>query len=155
MNDRCAAGTGKFLEVMARTLGFSMERFAALPPDGGESVKLSSMCTVFAESEVVSLIAKGVERAEIARAVQRSVANRVAGMARRFPLEEDIVFAGGCAHNSTLGRLIEEGVGKPLKIAAAPEFTGALGAALYAGEGGAWPGRTAEKEIVGVADEGE
>ena len=134
MNDRCAAGTGRFLEVMAKTLGFSMEDFAALPPGGEEGAKLSSICTVFAESEVVSLIAKGVKRTSIALAVQRSVATRVAGMAKRFSLEDDVVFAGGCAHNSSLRAMIEEGVGRPLKVAAVPEITGALGAALYAGE---------------------
>ena len=134
MNDRCAAGTGKFLEVMARTLGFSMEEFAALSPNGGEVVKLSSMCTVFAESEVISLIAKGGDRADIARAVQRSVANRVTSMVKRLPVEEDVVFAGGCAQNLCLRAMIKESLGKGLEVALTPEIVGALGAALYAAE---------------------
>jgi (R)-2-hydroxyacyl-CoA dehydratese activating ATPase len=134
MNDRCAAGTGKFLEVMGKSLGFSIEELANLPADGTEAWKLSSMCTVFAESEVVSLIARGVPRAEIARAVHRSVASRVAGMAKRFSLAEELVFAGGCANNRSLCRMLEDQLGRSLKVSAAPELTGALGAALYAAE---------------------
>lgn len=135
MNDRCAAGTGKFLEVMARTLGFSMEHFASLPRGAGEGVKLSSMCTVFAESEVVSLISKRIEREEIARGIHRAVASRIAGMAKRFSLEGEIVFAGGCAHNRSLREMIEESLGRSLLVPESPEMTGALGAALSACEG--------------------
>lgn len=134
MNDRCAAGTGKFMEVMAAALGFTMDEFASLPPLEGEDVKLSSMCTVFAESEVVSLIAKGADRADIGRAVQRAVAGRVAGMAKRFPLEGEVVFAGGCANNACLRRMLEQSLGRPVSVHSAPEITGAFGAALHAAE---------------------
>ncbi len=132
MNDRCAAGTGKFLEIMAGSLGYSIEEFGSLTETDAAVMQLNSMCTVFAESEAVSLIAKGVSREKIAMAVHRSVAARVTAMAGRLPLHEDVVFAGGCAGNLALATMIGEGLGKVLKSAPMAEFTGALGAALYA-----------------------
>lgn len=134
MNDRCAAGTGKFLEIMARTLGYSMEEFGAHPAPGQREIQLSSMCTVFAESEVVSLIAKGVGRDEIATAIHRAVAARVAAMAKRTPLEDDVVFAGGCGHNPLLRELLEKALGRTLRVSNTPEITGAVGAAFHAAE---------------------
>ncbi len=132
MNDRCAAGTGKFLEIMARTLGYSVEEFGAQPAPGRMDIQLSSMCTGFAESEVVSLIAKGVGRDEIAAAIHRAVAARVAAMAKRTALEDDVVFAGGCAHNALLRELLEKVLGRTLCVARTPEITGAVGAAFHA-----------------------
>jgi predicted CoA-substrate-specific enzyme activase len=132
MNDRCAAGTGKFLEIMARTLGYSIEEFGATQSAGRREFQLSSMCTVFAESEVVSLIAKGVTREEIAVAIHRAVAGRVVAMLKRISVEDDVVFAGGCAHSSLLRELLEKSLGKKLSIARLPETTGAVGAAFYA-----------------------
>ncbi|HJV64319.1 MAG TPA: acyl-CoA dehydratase activase [Geomonas sp.] len=133
MNDRCAAGTGKFLEVMARSLGYDLEAFGALPDEEGEGITISSMCTVFAESEVVSLIARGAGRSKIAAAIHRAVAARVAGMVKRIPAEEEIVFAGGCARGSLLRSMLERSLGKRLLVPKFPEITGALGAALCAG----------------------
>ena len=132
MNDRCAAGTGKFLEVMARTLGYDLATFGAVAPEEGEEIQISSMCTVFAESEVVSLIARGVSRSRIATSIHRAVAARVAGMVKRFPAEEEIVFAGGCAHSPLLRGMLEKSLGKRLFVPRVPEITGALGAALCA-----------------------
>ncbi len=132
MNDRCAAGTGKFVEIMAKALGYSLEDFGHVSPEGQAELQINSMCTVFAESEVISLITKGVGREEIALALHRSVANRVVSMVRRVALEEDVVFAGGCAKNNLLRSLLESGTGKTIKVAENPEITGALGAALYA-----------------------
>lgn len=130
MNDRCAAGTGRFLEIMAKTLGFTMEEFGARASDEGGAVQISSMCAVFAESEVISLISRGVGRESIAMAVLRAVAGRVSAMAKRLPLTDDIVFAGGCANNSALKREIEKSLGTGLIVGHAPELTGAFGAAL-------------------------
>lgn len=132
MNDRCAAGTGKFIEVMARTLGWSLDEFAARGAAAVDEVRLSSMCAVFAESEVVSLIARGVPREAIAAAVLRAVAERVASLAARLPLAEEIVFAGGCARNPALAALIEKSLGRRLLIRDHAEFTGAVGAAFLA-----------------------
>lgn len=132
MNDRCAAGTGKFVEIMAKALGYSLDGFGSVSPEGAGELKINSMCTVFAESEVISLITKGADREDIAIALLRSITNRVLSMVRRIPLEEDIVFAGGCAQNGLLKILLEEKIGRKVKVAQRPEITGALGAALYA-----------------------
>jgi len=134
MNDRCAAGTGKFIEIMAKTLNYSIEDFGNMTPKRNKGIRINSMCTVFAESEVVSLIAKGESREDIAVALHRLVANRVLSMLNRIPLEEDIVFAGGCAKNQCLKGLIEHALGRTICVADTPEITGALGAALYAME---------------------
>lgn len=136
MNDRCSAGTGKFLEIMARALGYPMEEFGSGPSENGE-VKISSMCTVFAESEVVSLISRGVSRQAIAGAIHRAIADRVLGMLKRVQVQGDVVFSGGCAKNRTLREMLERGMEMPLCVAEAPEITGALGAALYAEKEGA------------------
>ncbi len=132
MNDRCAAGTGKFLEIMAKNLGFAVEEFGARAPEEEGAIQISSMCAVFAESEVVSLISRGVGRESVAMAVLRSVAARVSAMAKRLPLHDDIVFAGGCAHNSVLRQAIEKNLGRRLIVGETPELTGAFGAALIA-----------------------
>jgi len=136
MNDRCAAGTGKFLEIMAKNLDYSLEEFGSEALTARQEIQLSSMCTVFAESEVVSLTAKGVEREEIAMAIHRAVINRLASMAKRFPLREEVVFAGGCAHNPCLKKLLEQSLKRNIQVACAPEMTGALGAALFAEQHG-------------------
>jgi len=136
MNDRCAAGTGKFLEIMAKNLGYSLEEFGIAALTANQEIQLSSMCTVFAESEVVSLTAKGVAREEIAMAIHRAIITRVASMAKRFPLQDEIVFAGGCAYNPCLKGLLEQSLKKPVQVASLPEMTGALGAALFAEEEG-------------------
>ena len=136
MNDRCAAGTGKFLEIMAKNLDYSLEEFGSKALTAHQDIQLSSMCTVFAESEVVSLTAKGVEREEIAMAIHRAVINRLASMAKRLPLREEVVFAGGCAHNPCLKKLLEQGLKRNIRVGSVPEMTGALGAALFAEQHG-------------------
>ncbi|MDA8327334.1 MAG: acyl-CoA dehydratase activase [Nitrospiraceae bacterium] len=132
MNDRCAAGTGKFVEIMARALGYCIEDFGSVPLMQTTQMQINSMCTVFAESEVISLITKGARREDIALALHRSVANRVLSMVRRVAVEDEVVFAGGCARNNLLKSLLEAGAGKKIKVAENPEITGALGAALFA-----------------------
>jgi len=136
MNDRCAAGTGKFLEIMAKNLDYSLEEFGSKALTARQDIQLSSMCTVFAESEVVSLTAKGVEREEIAMAIHRAVINRLASMAKRFPLREEVVFAGGCAHNPCLKKLLEQSLKRNIQVTSVPEMTGAVGAALLAEKDG-------------------
>lgn len=133
-NDRCAAGTGRFLEVMARALGYPLEEFGDTERTESDVVQINSLCTVFAESEVVSLIAKGRKREDIAIAIHRSIAQRVLSMLKRLAVEKDIVFAGGCARNPCLRGILEKAIGNVL-VAEVPEITGALGAALYAKDG--------------------
>ena len=134
MNDRCAAGTGKFLEVMARTLGYEIDDFGREALLAKKDLKISSMCTVFAESEVTSLIAKGESRREIARGLHESVIRRAAGMIKRVSSPGDIVFTGGFASNACSAPSLEAKMGRKVLIADEPQFVGALGAALLAAE---------------------
>lgn len=134
MNDRCAAGTGKFLEIMAHALGYDIERFGAEALTAEKETTISSMCTVFAESEVTSLIAKGQDRREIALGLHASVVRRVAAMIQRVAPDGDIVFTGGVAQNPCMRTLLEDKLGRRVLYPEAPQFTGALGAALLARE---------------------
>lgn len=134
MNDRCAAGTGKFLEIMARTLGFDIEKFGWEALQAGKDLNISSMCTVFAESEVTSLIAKGKNRREIARGLHASVIRRAAGMINRVSAEGDIVFTGGVAKNPCMRTLLADKLGRNILAPDDPQQVGALGAALLAWE---------------------
>ncbi len=133
MNDRCAAGTGRFLENMARTLGLEIEQFGphALG-SGGRAVRISSLCTVFAESEVVSLIARGEDSRRVALGLHQAIVDRVGSMVRRVGVQERFVFAGGVAHNRCLQQLFAEALGVPLTVPDDPQIVGALGAALHA-----------------------
>ena len=133
MNDRCAAGTGRFLEAMARVMGMSIEEFGqyALKADG-IGVKINSMCTVFAESEVISLIAKNEDGRRIALGLHEAISERIAGMARRVGLKQNIVFAGGVAKNPCITLLLSQKLGQELTVPEEPQIVGALGAAVTA-----------------------
>ena len=133
MNDRCAAGTGKFLEIMARTLGFSVEEFGDESLKADKDLQISSMCTVFAESEVTSLLARGMDRREIGLGLHRSVVRRAVSMLKRVAADGDMVFAGGVARNACMRSLLEEALKRPLLVPDDPQMVGALGAALLAG----------------------
>ena len=134
MNDRCAAGTGKFLEIMARTLGFDIEEFGREALMAEKDLNISSMCTVFAESEVTSLIARGADRRSIARGLHTSVLRRAVGMVNRISTDGNIIFTGGVAKNTCLGHLLSEKLGRDVKVPDDPQMIGALGAALLARE---------------------
>ena len=136
MNDRCAAGTGKFLEVMAKALGFSIDQFGEEALKASKDLKINSMCTVFAESEVTSLIARGENRLEIARGLHASVAKRAVSMLKRISINRTIVFAGGVARNICMCHMLEELLAQEIKIPNDPQIVGALCAALLAGEQG-------------------
>jgi (R)-2-hydroxyacyl-CoA dehydratese activating ATPase len=132
MNDRCAAGTGRFLEVMATALGFTMDEFVAAAGRARGALKLGSMCTVFAESEVVSAVARGHSREELALGIHRAIADRTTAMLRRLALEDDIVFCGGGALNACLHRLVGEQLGRSVHVPADPQVVAAVGCALHA-----------------------
>ena len=134
MNDRCAAGTGKFLEIMAAALGYDIDDFGRQALATEKDINISSMCTVFAESEVTSLIAKGESRREIARGLHSSVIRRAAGMINRVSSEGDIVFTGGVAKNPCMQALLAEKLTRKVLIPEDPQSVGALGAALLAAE---------------------
>ncbi len=132
MNDKCAAGTGRFLEVMARALEVEVEELSDLAARAERAAPVSSVCTVFAESEVVSLIGQGVARPEIARGILNSVADRVLSMAKRIGLVPPVTMTGGVAKNKGVVQALESRLGTKLRIPDEPQIAGALGAALIA-----------------------
>ena len=132
MNDKCAAGTGKFLEVMAQTLGYELDELGREALESTRDIKINSMCTVFAESEVTSLINSGHDRRDIAMGLHRSIARRSIGMLKRVLKEGPILFAGGVARNVCMVQLIKEAFDCDVLIPRDPQIVGALGAALIA-----------------------
>ena len=134
MNDRCAAGTGKFLEIMAKALGFTLDDFGPKALQAESESAVSSMCTVFAESEVTSLIAKGGDRREIARGLHRSVVRRSVAMLNRISPTGSLVFTGGVARNPCIRTLLQEELQHPVLLPDQPQHIGAYGAALFAME---------------------
>jgi predicted CoA-substrate-specific enzyme activase len=133
MNDRCAAGTGRFLEMMAHALGYSIDTFG-LHCEDGEQIAVNSLCAVFAESEVISLITKGVKREAIAMALHHSIITKVTSLAKRVGIRDDVVFAGGCAKNPCLTRLLAQRLNKTVLTHEMPDMLSAYGAALCAGD---------------------
>ncbi|WP_129125686.1 acyl-CoA dehydratase activase [Geomonas oryzae] len=129
MNDKCAAGTGRFLQVMAGVLGVSLEELGSISA-GAEPVRISSMCAVFAESEIIGLLAKGVDKGRIAAGVFQSIASRMQGLAGKVSVSGGITFSGGVALNPAICRAIGSGLGAEVLVPAAPQLVGALGAAL-------------------------
>ncbi len=127
MNDKCAAGTGRFLEIMADRLGVSQEEMARLAREGSET-KISSMCTVFAESEVISLVGRGVPRADIARGVIDSVVARVAALAGQS-LAGPIFLTGGLCDNAFVIERLSDALGASVTTCPEARYAGALGAA--------------------------
>ena len=134
MNDRCAAGAGRFLEIMAQALSYDLCEFGAAALEGSPGVQLSSMCAVFAESEVIGLMTKGRKREDIARAVHDAIARRTVAMLDRVCVEPPIVFVGGAARSPCLVAMLEQALGRSLFVPEDPQMVGALGAALVAAE---------------------
>lgn len=132
VNEKCAAGAGVFIETMARTLELSLDEMSALAQQATGTVTLNSQCTVFAESEVVSLIHAQTPRAEIAYAVFASIAARVATLARRVGIEPEIALVGGLARSAGFVDALQRELGMEILVPREPEFIGALGAALIA-----------------------
>jgi predicted CoA-substrate-specific enzyme activase len=132
MNDRCAAGTGRFLEIMAQALGFNIDEFGSEALHANSSISISSMCTVFAESEVTSLIAKGMSHRDIAHGLHQSIVQRVAGMIKRVLSDGDLVFTGGVARNACVVSLLGRKLERRIVVPADPQMIGAIGAALLA-----------------------
>ncbi len=132
MNDKCAAGTGRFLEVMARVLDCPIGELSRLAGAGDAPVPISNMCTVFAESEVISHLAANVSPANVAAGAIRSIAARIAGMAGRAGVEPEVIMTGGGALNRALVEALSEALHCPIRTPPEPQLTGALGAALFA-----------------------
>lgn len=134
MNDKCAAGTGRFLDMMARTLEMDVSRMGEIDRGWQESITISSMCTVFAESEVVSLIAQNKRTADIVHGLHQSVASKIGTLLARTKAQGAYMMTGGVAKNEGVRRAIEEKTGEPLILPEEPQICGALGAALLAME---------------------
>ena len=132
MNDKCAAGTGRFLEVMARALEVDLDDFGELSLSG-EPAKISSICTVFAESEVISLIARGETRENIIAGIHDSAAARISAMARRVGVALPVMMTGGVAKNRGMLMALEKKLDAPIQVSEYAQVNGALGAAILAG----------------------
>ncbi|ABB16238.1 putative CoA dehydratase subunit/(R)-2-hydroxyglutaryl-CoA dehydratase activator [Carboxydothermus hydrogenoformans Z-2901] len=135
MNDKCSAGTGRFLEVMSRTLGISINEMAKVHAEVKENITITSMCTVFAESEVISLIAQNKDQRDIIHALNKSVASKAVSLVDRIGRKGKYMMTGGVAKNQGVVSAIESKLGEKLVIPAEPQIIGALGAALIAFEG--------------------
>ena len=132
MNDKCAAGTGRFLEVMARALEVDLDEFGDLSLRSQNPSKISSLCTVFAESEVISLISKGENRENIIAGIHESIAARVVAMAKRVGVVPPIMMTGGVAKNRGVVDALEKKLGCPIEVSTNAQENGAIGAAVLA-----------------------
>ncbi len=135
MNDKCAAGTGRFLEVMARALELQIDRFGKVSLKSKNPCSISSICTVFAESEVISLRAEKKPLEDIIAGIHRAVAKRVVAMMTPIGMVSPITMTGGVAKNVGQRKALEEELGTKLIVPKEPQIVGALGAALFARRG--------------------
>jgi predicted CoA-substrate-specific enzyme activase len=134
MNDKCAAGTGRFIEVMAQVLEVSLEDMGEISLRSQKPSLISSTCTVFAESEMVSLRAKGEPREDLIAGIHKSIASRIVTMGRSIGFKKEVVFTGGVAKNIGVKRALEKAIGIPIIVLEEPQIVGALGAALLAAD---------------------
>lgn len=132
MNDRCAAGTGKFLEALARAVSVPLEEMGPMAMTATEHLSISNMCATFAETEVVALLAEGKSKNEVLGAVHAAIASRTVGLVARVGKREPIVMTGGVAKNIAAVHHIEKALDVTLLIPPSPQIVGALGAALFA-----------------------
>jgi len=132
MNDKCAAGTGKFIEVIAQILDTTLDQVGPLSKESLSPCDINSTCVVFAQTEVISLIAQKKDRKDILAGMHQSMAKRVSKMARKFEYEGDIIMTGGGARNVGLVEAFEDELMDDVFVAKHPQFNGAIGAAVYA-----------------------
>jgi predicted CoA-substrate-specific enzyme activase len=131
-NDTCAAGTGVFLETMAKAMRVAIDKLGSLSLEADKITHISNMCAVFAESEVVSLVHKGVSRSNIIAGLHKAIAERIIASAKRIGIKECIMISGGVANNSGCVKALEKGLGLAIFVPDRPEITAAYGAALVA-----------------------
>lgn len=132
MNDKCAAGTGRFLEVMAKALELKVDDLGLISLESENPCQISNVCTVFAESEVISLRAEGKSREDIIAGIHKSIACRIGAMMSQIGKEEPVVLTGGVAKNKGVVKALESELKISIRIPENPQITGALGAALIA-----------------------
>ena len=134
MNDKCAAGTGRFLEVTAATLAIKLEDMGEISLKATENIQISNLCTIFAQQEVVALLSRGEKLENILAGLHDALASRVAALARRLGIERDLVLTGGVAKNIGMVKAMKESLGCEVLVPEEPLLTGALGAAILAKE---------------------
>ena len=133
MNDKCAAGTGRFIEVMAKALNVDLDKIGDISLGHKKDLTISSICTVFAESEVISLVSEGEELEDILYGIHRAIADRTMGLINRLGgVEKEVIMAGGVAKNIGVVKALEKVMNTSLKIYVEPQIIGALGAAILA-----------------------
>jgi len=134
MNDKCAAGTGRFLEVTATALGIKLEDMGCISLKATKRIQISSLCTIFAQQEVAALISRGEKLENILAGLHDALAGRIAALARRLGIEPDLVLTGGVAKNVGMVKAMKENLGCEILVPEEPLITGALGAAVLANE---------------------
>ncbi len=135
MNDKCAAGTGRFLQVMSRALRLSLKRMEELADTSEKPALISSVCTVFSESEIISLRAKGVPTKDIVAGLYESIGRRVIGLLSLIRVEPTVLMSGGVAKNKHIVRVLSRMAGVEISVPPEPQIVGAIGAALFALDG--------------------
>jgi predicted CoA-substrate-specific enzyme activase len=131
MNDKCAAGTGRFIEVMAKALNVELDKIGEISLQHKKELTISSICTVFAESEVISLVSEGEELEDILYGIHKAIADRTMGLINRLGgVEQEVIMAGGVAKNMGVVKALENVLNSPVKIHVEPQIIGALGAAI-------------------------
>ena len=130
MNDKCAAGSGRFLEIIADTLGLTLDRMAEISLQSSAPIKVGNLCTIFAEQEIVDRLAEGVPLSDLVAGIHESLASRVASLARRVKVVEEVVLTGGGAKNAGLAKALSDALECKLSTPPEPLLTGAIGAAL-------------------------
>jgi len=138
MNEKCAAGTGKFLQVMATALGVELEQIGELSLQAQNELHISSTCTVFAETEVISLVAQEHALPDILAAIHESIASRMLTLAGRVTLTEPVMMTGGVARNVGLVKTLERVLNIDINVSGNPQIAGAIGAAMFAADAAGW-----------------
>jgi predicted CoA-substrate-specific enzyme activase len=134
MNDRCAAGTGRFLEVLADTLGLKLAELGSISSQATAKMRVSNTCTIFARMEVVTRLSEGVPIEDIVAGVHDAIANRAVNMLRKLKIEFDVVFTGGVAKNMGMVKAVKDNLGCDVLVPDDPLLTGAIGAAILGRE---------------------
>lgn len=134
MNDKCAAGTGRFLEVMAKVLEEDLENFGRIHIETKDMVEITNICTVFAESEIITLLSEGYKKNSIIKGLNYSIAKRVISLLKRVGIEKEVVMTGGVAKNEGVRKAIEDILGFEIHVPFEPQIMGALGAGIFAVE---------------------
>ncbi len=132
MNDKCAAGTGRFLDVIAKVLEIEIDDLEVLDEQSTQEITISSTCTVFAESEVISQLAKGTKISDIVRGIHTAIASRVGSLAKRVGIKDEVIMTGGVALNKGMIRALEKNIGHTIHTSEYCQLNGAVGAALFA-----------------------